>query len=176
MGYEASYKIVGELDPKFKPIFNKASEEELNKYRNLIIGICMLVKDLDAIGLSKLYDNITVYTKMYIQSIVNNWKVDLEERLKDSNEINVCGWDYSDNRDSYVPEDVENVIINTIAGIFFIAINSTPDILNESTAYYTKLDLINDELNVEEYVYDIMEHSLFNMYAHKEGSEFSASY
>lgn len=176
MGYDASYKIVEELDSKFKSIFGKTSQRELNKYKNIVVGVCMLVKDLDIIGLSKLYDNISTYTRMYINCIVNNWKADLEEHLKESNEIHVCGWEFSRGRPSYSVEDIETTIDDTVERIFYIAITPTPDILDKSEDYYNKINLISDELNVEEIIYDIMEHSLFDMYAHKEGSDFSDSF
>lgn len=174
MGYEASYKIVGELDQRFKPIFKKTSQQEINKYKNLVVGICMLVKDLDVVGVSKLYDNISVYTKMYIQYIVNNWKVDLAEKLKESNEVHVCGWEFSRGRDFYT--NIEDTISNTIERVFYIAINSTPDIFDDSERYYAKLNLIEEELNVEEFIWDIMEHDLFDTYAHKEDSNFNDSF
>lgn len=176
MGYDATYKIVGELDDKFKPIFKKVTKQELNKYKNLVIGTCMLVKNLEVVSLSKLYDNITAYTRMYIEYIINNWKVDLKESLKDSNEIHVCGWDFSKSGPSYYPEDIEDVMNNTVENIFYIAINYTSDILDDSEKYYAKLNLIRDELDIEEYIYEIMEHLLFDTYARAEGSEFKESY
>lgn len=173
MGYSATYKINEELDGRFKPLYKTFNKHSLEKSKTILVGTCLIARDINTYSLGKLYDEIYTCVKMYTMDLRDEWCHDLQERLKDTNEIQVCGWEFTRDKTGFV--DIDDFDRYTTESLFYIALNPTD--FNDLDKYHEKIHQINEQLSDAEWcIHDIMERDLFDTYAKKEGSEFEDGY
>lgn len=176
MGYEASFKIKEALDDRFKPIFREIKKDDIAKHRVILVATCMLEKKSDnSFDLHKIYEDIAIATRLYITYLTEDWKHDLKKSLEKDNEVTVCGWEYSDTGRTHL--DINELTNDIIERLFYISIDKSISILEDSEKYYNKLNLIKSELDeLPDLIYDILMYDLYCTYKDKENSEFNESY
>lgn len=172
MGYSATYKINEELDSKFKSNFKLIKQHDIEKSKISLIGVCLIAREITTYSLTKLYDEIYAFVRIHIMNLRDSWCNNLQEQLKESNEIQVCGWEFT--RDK-VFKDLEDYEEYLTENLFYITL--TPTDFENSEKYYEKINIIKEYISDSDYIVgDIMDRDLFDTYSKKEGSEFEDSY
>ena len=177
MGYDASFKFTGELDSRFKTFRKELKPETIHEYKMLLVGVCLINRSIEVKDLRSIYTDISLYTRMYISILEDNWKLQLQDRLKQEDGVMYFrGWDYA--RDSLMPyETVEECTNRTIESLYYIALTPTVNIYEDESKYYDKINRINSELEeLDEYIWDIMNLDFYKTYKNAEGSNFQESY
>lgn len=181
MGYDASFKIIGEIDPKYKSWRKDTCHEDIVKYKNLLIAACMASSNENSDNLSATYDKILMSLKIYINYLSEDWKVNLAKGFENQKEedkvYSVCGWKYSKNGSGadWTIESLEDFMIEEL---FQMAMQPSGSPFDDTeNKYYDKLSKIKDTVSeIEDIVWDIWEMDFYNDYKDKEGSDFEESY
>ena len=170
MGYETTFTLKKELDPEFKPSFNY-KEGEREKERSVLIATCMLRGFEEAegyFGLRKSYDNIRIALGSYVNTLEDEWKQGLSERINEKNEINFCGWEFSKD-DSAFGDEEDSYLDYTTDELFSLAIIKVDSPWDKDTAYHAKRqDIIEVVDGIEDLVWSHMDWKFIKRYRNSE--------
>lgn len=168
MGYDCEFKLKGELDKEFVSYWREEpSEHDEHKYKEILVATCLAPLNGeadDAIVLNKRYDKITFAVRMVILHIVEMWKYNMVQTLKDNdNTVNFCGWDMSRGYD--FDKTLEQLISDTIESLFELSIIDAGKYFDESNDYFEKKREIKTTINyLDEEVWDVMNHKFLDRY------------
>lgn len=172
MGYETTFRLKGELDSKFKGWGKSSTKAEREQYESILLATCKLVslnyeanKNSLSSYLVKAYKDIDFATELYVNMLVNNWKVSLEKDLKDNNnETYFCGWRYADPNQS-AWESIEDLKSYFKRGLFQESIYPTGSPYEDNNEYSIKLDRIQSYIDdLESCVYDCLGNEFVKFY------------
>ena len=183
MGYQTTFRLKGELDNQFKTWMKSVTKSELTKYKVVLEGICMLpIEKTDNMRghtyMYKLYDDINTAVTMYVNYIVESWKIDLKNRIDENNEIWFCGWEFSDSGNDSPWENKEDLVDFFTEQLFLYVIQPTSGAFDyKNDDYYDKLQKVFDNINdIDDSVYDMMNHKFVNRYRDSEDAYESDGY
>lgn len=177
MGYEATIKINGELDQKYKTYVTQINKSNNHMYKTLLIGTCLQHYDnLDCHKRKCLYEEIAMFVRLYVTTISDEWKLTLKKTLEENdNEFYVCGWDFAKN--SSDETNIENIEEYVIEQLFLYATCANVEMISDEGKWHDKktcvLDIVND---IEDSVWSFWDHEFYNDYKEKEGTTFEESY
>ena len=162
MGYSTTFRLKGELDEQFKGWGKTYTDLELEEYKSLIMAVCLTAADNYSSGsflysrLRKIYVEVASAVRTYIHCLENNWKLSLTQELKDNNnQIDVYGWNYSENNSSDWPDAYVSYFVNNL---FEVAIFNTESPFDSK---HNKFD--EKKQQIWDYVRDIEEEVRDNM-------------
>lgn len=183
MGYQTTFRLKGELDDQFKTWMKSVTKSELTKYKVVLEGICMLpVEKNDNMRghtyMYKLYGDINTAVSMYVEYIIESWKIWIKDRINENNEIYFCGWEYSNSGNNSPWESKEDLVDFFTEQLFLYVIQPTQGAFEyKNDDYYDKLQKVSDSINeIEDSVYGMMNHKFVNRYRDSEDAYESDGY
>lgn len=171
MSYNTTFRLKGELDSQFKTWMKSVTKSELNKYRVVLEGICILPveKSENQRGhtyMYKLYSDIYTAVSMYVKYLIENWKIGLKSRIDEKNEILFCGWRFSDSGSGSPWDNEEDLTDFFTEQLFLYVIQPTKGAFDyENSDYDEKLQKVSDTINdIEDSVYEMMDKKFIERY------------
>lgn len=177
MGFDATIKINGEIDSKFKTDLTEFNSNQKNRYRAMLLGTCMQYhEDLNMSKRQSLYDEIAVFVRLYVMEITDEWKFRLKETLKESNnEFYVRGWSFYNDR--WIRTTIDELEAGLIQELFLNSLCANVSLLDNSEKWHDKKGRIFDIVDeIEENVFDIMDHEFYEEYKDKEENELNEDF
>lgn len=172
MSYETTFKLKKELDDEFKShslVSNLLFEEYVEQLKNLLIAQCLFDdENINRDTLSLLYDKIKLNCTLYVNKLIEYWKISLMNELKEHNEtVYFNGWKFSPK--AILQSTFQNIteIINYFTKeLLFISITKTKTPLdNDNSDYYAKRDKIQEIINdIPSSVFDFWDFKFINRY------------
>lgn len=141
MSYYTSFKLKGELDKQFQPLYSQHSPTDyIEKYKNVLFAICMEdMHNKRPEDYFKLYETLSIYTKMFLNILLTEYYLSLQDELKDKdNTISFCGWQYSRSSLSTLYTDKEDMIAHQVSYLFKTAIIKCDDYWDKDSTYHNK--------------------------------------
>lgn len=162
MGYDITILKPKEIDDRFVPQFNNYNEQQLEEQitdiKYDIIKMCMdEPKDTIVMKNSDLRFRIRMYVSMLGEHVRNRIANDLEK----DGEVHFCGWHLVSNDDTNLESVIEWTAENLIEYRMLVR---TPDFFEERENFYTKLERIKEQLDLEETVCDYVSRDFVNTY------------
>lgn len=182
MGYSTTFRLKGELDSKFQPLYRKEpTKQEIQRYKSALLALCMNEipenKRSNYFELIRVFDNLWVGVQSCVLTFKEIWKYRLKSRIE-NNEIDFYGWEYSDDRDISLWDDEDDLVAfhtNDLFEIVIVPASSRFD--KESESYYEKLSQINNVINsLEESVDSLMDQQFFEFYRDSDKADESDGY
>ena len=174
MGYETHFRLKGELDKQFTSWMKEVKKEDINRQKNVLLATCMLTRlsKVDNFELNKVYNSISTAFRMYLNYLVEDWKINLQKRLDyedeydKKNEVYFCGWNHSEGHDDPTWEDEDDMINYFVPNIFLLAVESAASPFdNDDDTYYRKLEKISEYVNdLDDCVCDMMDSQFISFY------------
>ena len=174
MGYETHFRLKGELDNRFKSWMKEVKKEEIERQKNVLLATCMLTKldKGDSFELSKAYETISMAFRMYLNYLVESWKISLQQRLDyedeydKKGEVYFCGWNHAEGNGGPTWESEEDIINYFVPNIFLLAVEPCASPFDrENDTYHEKLEQISEYVDdIECSVIDMMDGQFISFY------------
>lgn len=177
MGYESTIKINGEIDPKYKTDLKEFNSNLKDRYRAMLLGTCLQYhEDLSMSKRQLLYDEIAAFVRLYVMEITDEWKFHLKETLKENNnEFYVRGWSFYNG--TWIRTTIDELEAGLIQELFLYSLCANVSVLDNSEKWHDKKGQIFDIVNeIEENVFDIMDHEFYEEYKDKEENELNEDF
>lgn len=177
MGYEVHFNVSLPLKDGFKRTWRSNIEKtQLDKEQEVLISLCMnlakcIVFDIKDkmvfhYKLEAIYDTLQQGMRTYGLLLQEEWKQDIEARVKDDNgDVWFCGWEYS--RDEYPQyETLDEVIEFSLHNVFgLISTVPLPDYFNDRDRYYEFRKEIAEYIEyIPEAIYSNLNHKFIREY------------
>lgn len=138
MGYQINVKIKKELPSEFKPTLTKV---EVDKYKSILAMLTAKIKieKLDAFSLLGIFNNIEFASRLYVNELVDNWKINLTDKII-NNETWFSGWEISHKSDITIDDLKSDNIRHLTESLFQVLLGDN----DEPTKYTNAFDIIID--------------------------------
>lgn len=168
MSYYTSFKLKGELDKQFLPLYSQhSSTDYIEKYKNVLFAICMEdMRNKKPEDYFKLYETLSIYTKMFLNILLTEYYLYIQDTLKsEDNTISFCGWQYSRSSLSTLYTDKEDMIAHQVSYLFKIAIIKCGDYWAKDSTYHDKYSEVIEAIDsIVETANDFASASLVEFY------------
>lgn len=168
MSYYTSFKLKGELDTQFRPLFGTSNESKyINKYENVLFAICMEDRtNYTPEDYSKLYDTLERYVNMYINLLLSDYWSSLQNELKNNNStIEFYGWQYCKSSFSPLYESKEDFIAKQASMLFRTAIIKCDNYWDKDSTYNCKYTEVLETIDgIKEITNDFASESFIKFY------------
>lgn len=174
MGYSTTIRLKGELDSKFKGWGKHSLPQDRQQYKSVLLATCRLIscdyennKNSLTAYLTKAYKEISFAVTLYVNLIANDWKVSLEEELKNNeNKTDLYGWQYSDDYPRSAWEDLDELKSYFTDSLFQAAVYPTNSPYSkEDSEANSKEESLNSYINdIEDCVWECLNTEFIRFY------------
>ena len=173
MGYGTKFTLKGDLDDKFKSSnYIPLRKGEIEATKTLLVAHCMCVDNSKSEHYLEAELRIEKSLRTYVDYLEEDWKENLERRIKEDGCVHFCGWEHSRGREESAWSDIEDIIGFYFQELFLLAIIRTKSPFEKDTDYYTKQEKILDILtDLPWNVYDMWDQKFIDRYRDSEDAE-----